>query len=139
MRRAMAALAWLPDEDVEVPATSDLQAPPAGCATGIAAGGSTVGDATVTAVGGAALAAGGAAASPASTARAGGAAAAFTTLTGAAAMGGMVLVTHVATSTVGGSPASDCAGVSPDEDILSLHDAMEFHLRGRHWLELLPK
>ena len=28
MRRAIAALAWLPDEDVEVPSAPDLEAPP---------------------------------------------------------------------------------------------------------------
>lgn len=40
MRRAIAALAWLPDEDVEVWSASDLQAVSPGCAAVIAAGGS---------------------------------------------------------------------------------------------------
>jgi len=37
------------------------------------------------------------------------------------------------------SAALDCAGVIPDEDILTMHDAMEFHLGGRHWLDLVPR
>jgi hypothetical protein len=47
MRRAMAALACLPDEDTEVPSMPDLEAPPAGCATVRAVGDSTAGGATV--------------------------------------------------------------------------------------------
>jgi len=52
MRRAMAALAWLPDEDAEVPSTSDLQAPFAGSAAPLVAGAmaaSLVGDAAAAA------------------------------------------------------------------------------------------
>lgn len=30
-------------------------------------------------------------------------------------------------------------GVILDEDILAVHDAMEFHLGGRHWFDLVPK
>jgi hypothetical protein len=29
--------------------------------------------------------------------------------------------------------AMSTAGVIPDEDILAVHDAMEFHLGGRSW------
>ena len=36
------------------------------------------------------------------------------------------------------SAALDCARVIPDEHILTMHDAMEFHLGGRHWLDLVP-
>ena len=52
MRRAMAALAWLPDEDAEVPLASDLQAPSAGSTAPLVAGAmavSLVGDAAAAA------------------------------------------------------------------------------------------
>ena len=95
MRRAIAAFAWLPDEDVEVPSAPDLEAPPVAAGEMVA---SPVADA----------------ASVAAAAGAGGAAA------------------PAAPESMGVSPASDCARVIPFEDALSMHDAMEFHLGGRH-------
>ena len=97
-----------------------------------------------------------AAASPASVASMGGATAVFTghaapafagragahpSTAAALMMGGAASLMErpAATSTAGACPASDCAGVIPDEAILAWHEAMEFHLGGRHWLDLVPK
>jgi hypothetical protein len=41
-----------------------------------------------------------------------------------------VVVTPAA---MGGSLASDYAGVIPDEDSLAMYEAMEFHLGGLQW------
>ena len=149
MRRAIAALAWLPDEDVEVPSAPDLEAPLVAAGEMVAspvADAASVGAATestdvaaadasagVTGVGavasgledgwcaGAAAMAAGGMASVAAAAGAGGAAA------------------PAAAESMGVSPASDCARVIPFEDALSMHDTMEFHLGGRHWLDIVPK
>ena len=118
MRRAIAVLAWLPDEDVEVPLAPDLDAPP--------------------------VAAGEMVASPVADAASVGAATESTDVAAADASVGVTGAGAVASGLEDGwcsgvSPASDCARVIPFEDALNMHDAMEFHLGGRHWLGIVPK
>lgn len=96
MRRAIAALAGLPDEDAELPSASDLVAP-GGAATTTAGGteATMAGCAAVTTTGG---------------------------------------VPSVETP----APASTAATPPPvEEDILSVQEAMEFHLGGLHWFDLV--
>ncbi|KAG2543333.1 hypothetical protein PVAP13_9NG740000 [Panicum virgatum] len=124
MRRAMAALAWHPAEDAEVPLALvlDLEPPSAGVAAASASA----------AVGAAAAAS--AAAAAVLPAGAGVAAAAGASGAGLAA----ATAAPANAEPTGASPAWDCAAVIPNEDIVSMHDAMEFHLGGRHWLDLVP-
>ena len=127
MRRAMAALAWHPAEDAEVPSALvlDPEPPPAGVAAASASA----------AVGAAAAAsAAGAAAAAVLPAGAGVAAAAGASGAGLAA----ATAAPADAEPTGASPTWDCAAVIPNEDIVSMHDAMEFHLGGRHWLDLVP-
>jgi hypothetical protein len=55
-------------------------------------------------------------------------------------IGAATMWIEVATASIGAvaTPAAARCRVVPDEDILAVHDTMEFHLGGRSWFNLVP-